>query len=39
LKTALEEIGSHRGMLYDADAVDACLRLFSRKGFKQSVWH
>jgi PAS domain S-box-containing protein/putative nucleotidyltransferase with HDIG domain len=39
LKTALEEIGSHRGTLYDADAVDACLRLFSRKGFKQSVWH
>jgi PAS domain S-box-containing protein/putative nucleotidyltransferase with HDIG domain len=39
LKTALEEIGSHRGTLYDADAVDACRRLFSRKGFKQSVWH
>jgi PAS domain S-box-containing protein/putative nucleotidyltransferase with HDIG domain len=39
LKVALEEIGSHRGTLYDADAVDACLRLFSRKGFKQSVWH
>jgi HD-GYP domain-containing protein (c-di-GMP phosphodiesterase class II) len=28
LKMALEEIGSHRGTLYDADVVDACLRLF-----------
>jgi PAS domain S-box-containing protein/putative nucleotidyltransferase with HDIG domain len=33
LKVALEEIDSHRGTLYDADVVDACLRLFSRKGF------
>jgi PAS domain S-box-containing protein/putative nucleotidyltransferase with HDIG domain len=32
LKTALEEIGSHRGALYDADVVDACLRLFLEKG-------
>jgi HD-GYP domain-containing protein (c-di-GMP phosphodiesterase class II) len=28
LKMALEEIGSHRGTLYDADVVDACLRRF-----------
>jgi HD-GYP domain-containing protein (c-di-GMP phosphodiesterase class II) len=33
LQAALEEIDSHRGTLYDADVVDACLRLFSRKGF------
>jgi PAS domain S-box-containing protein/putative nucleotidyltransferase with HDIG domain len=32
LKTALEEISSHRGTLYDADVVDACLRLFLEKG-------
>jgi HD-GYP domain-containing protein (c-di-GMP phosphodiesterase class II) len=39
LKTALEEISSHRGALYDADVVDACLRLFLKKGFSRSVWH
>jgi PAS domain S-box-containing protein/putative nucleotidyltransferase with HDIG domain len=39
LKTALEEIGSKKGLLYDAEVVDACLRIFSRKGFRQSVWH
>jgi putative nucleotidyltransferase with HDIG domain len=39
LKTALEEISSHRGTLYDADVVDACLRLFLEKGFSRSVWH
>jgi HD-GYP domain-containing protein (c-di-GMP phosphodiesterase class II) len=33
LKTALEEIGSHRGALYDAGVADACLRLFLEKGF------
>jgi PAS domain S-box-containing protein/putative nucleotidyltransferase with HDIG domain len=38
LETALEEIVSHRGTLYDAEAVDACLRLFADKGFTQSVW-
>jgi PAS domain S-box-containing protein/putative nucleotidyltransferase with HDIG domain len=32
LKTALEEISSHRGAFYDADVVDACLRLFLEKG-------
>jgi PAS domain S-box-containing protein/putative nucleotidyltransferase with HDIG domain len=36
LKTALEEISSHRGTLYDADVVDACLRLFLEKGFSLS---
>jgi PAS domain S-box-containing protein/putative nucleotidyltransferase with HDIG domain len=39
LKTALDEIGSHRGTLYDADVVDACLRLFLEKGFRQLIWH
>ncbi len=30
---ALEEISLHRGTLYDAAVVDACLRLFKEKGF------
>jgi len=30
---ALEEIGTGRGVLYDADVVDACVRLFQEKGF------
>jgi PAS domain S-box-containing protein/putative nucleotidyltransferase with HDIG domain len=33
LEKALEEISCHRGTLYDADVVDACLRLFSEKDF------
>ncbi len=31
---ALEEISGNRGRLYDAKVVDACLRLFTEKGFK-----
>jgi PAS domain S-box-containing protein/putative nucleotidyltransferase with HDIG domain len=31
---ALEEISQNRGTLYDADVVDACLRLINEKGFK-----
>jgi PAS domain S-box-containing protein len=31
---ALEEISQGRGCLYDAEAVDACLRLFTEKGFR-----
>lgn len=31
---ALEEITTNKGKLYDADVVDACLRLFKEKGFK-----
>jgi len=31
---ALDEISTHRGTLYDPDAVDACLKLFREKGFK-----
>ncbi|MFH1602803.1 MAG: HD domain-containing phosphohydrolase [Pseudomonadota bacterium] len=30
---ALEEIGKGRGTLYDAEAADACTRLFREKGF------
>jgi PAS domain S-box-containing protein len=31
---ALEEITNNKGILYDADVVDACLRLFTEKGFE-----
>ncbi|MFQ5861629.1 MAG: HD domain-containing phosphohydrolase [Candidatus Brocadiales bacterium] len=31
---ALEEISRNRGVLYDADAVDACLRLFTERRFE-----
>jgi PAS domain S-box-containing protein/putative nucleotidyltransferase with HDIG domain len=31
---ALDEITKNRGTLYDESVVDACLRLFSEKGFK-----
>ena len=31
---ALEEISENKGILYDVDTVDACLRLFTEKGFK-----
>ncbi|MCK9390035.1 MAG: PAS domain S-box protein [Syntrophales bacterium] len=34
LNTALAEIENNKGTLYDADAVDACLRLFRDKGFQ-----
>jgi len=34
LKTTLEEISQNKGILYDPDVVDACLRLFNEKGFK-----
>jgi PAS domain S-box-containing protein len=33
LDTALEEISQNRGVLYDPQAVDICLRLFREKGF------
>jgi len=33
LDEALEEISQNRGRLYDAEAVDACLKLFTEKGF------
>ena len=34
LDKALEEISQNRGILYDPDAVDACLKLFAEKGFE-----
>jgi PAS domain S-box-containing protein/putative nucleotidyltransferase with HDIG domain len=34
IKAALEEIEKNKGVLYDADAVDACLKLFREKGFQ-----
>ncbi len=30
---ALKEISENKGILYDADAVDACLKLFQEKGY------
>ena len=34
LNAALEEIENNKNTLYDADAADACLRLFREKGFQ-----
>ncbi|MFZ1036952.1 MAG: HD domain-containing phosphohydrolase, partial [Smithella sp.] len=34
INAALEEIQMHRGILYDADVVDACLKLFREKGYQ-----
>ncbi|MGD0276930.1 MAG: PAS domain S-box protein [Syntrophales bacterium] len=34
LDLALDEISKNRGILYDPEAVDACLRLFHTKGYK-----
>jgi PAS domain S-box-containing protein len=34
INAALEEIQKHRGILYDADVADACLRLFREKGYQ-----
>jgi PAS domain S-box-containing protein/putative nucleotidyltransferase with HDIG domain len=33
IEPALEEIARNRGRLYDAEVVDACLRLFRERGF------
>jgi HD-GYP domain-containing protein (c-di-GMP phosphodiesterase class II) len=30
---ALEEISRNKGILYDADVVDVCLKLFREKGY------
>ena len=30
----LEEISQNRGVLYDAEVVDACLKLFTEKGLE-----
>jgi len=34
INQALEEISQNRGILYDPEVVDACLKLFTEKGFK-----
>jgi len=34
IEKALEEISQNKGILYDPDVVDACLRLFKEKGFE-----
>lgn len=34
IEKALQEISQNRGVLYDAEVVDACLKLFTEKGFK-----
>jgi len=34
IDAALEEIKRQRGILFDEDVVDACLRLFREKGFQ-----
>jgi HD-GYP domain-containing protein (c-di-GMP phosphodiesterase class II) len=31
---ALAEITQHKGKLYDSEVVEACVRLFSEKGFE-----
>jgi HD-GYP domain-containing protein (c-di-GMP phosphodiesterase class II) len=31
---ALKEISRNKGILYDPEVVDACLKLFTEKGFK-----
>ena len=31
---AIEEISQNKGILYDPEAVDACLKLFTEKGFE-----
>jgi PAS domain S-box-containing protein/putative nucleotidyltransferase with HDIG domain len=33
IEEALDEIGQHRDTLYEADVVDACLKLFRERGF------
>ena len=34
IEKALDEIRTNRGILYDPDVVDACLRLFREKGYR-----
>ena len=34
IDAALEEIGKNRGILYDDNVVDVCLRLFHEKGYQ-----
>ena len=34
IEKALEEISQNKGILYDSEVVDTCIRLFKEKGFK-----
>jgi len=34
IEKALEEISQNKGILYDPEIVDICLKLFKEKGFK-----
>jgi PAS domain S-box-containing protein len=34
IEAALDEVTRHRGTMFDAEAVDACLKVFKEKGFK-----
>ena len=34
INSALEEISKNKGILYDPEVVDTCLRLFNKKSFK-----
>jgi HD-GYP domain-containing protein (c-di-GMP phosphodiesterase class II) len=34
IDAALEEIEKNKGILYDADVADACLKLFREKGYQ-----
>lgn len=36
IDVALDEIKNHRGIYYDPEATDACLRLFEKKGYELS---
>jgi PAS domain S-box-containing protein len=37
IETALEEIEKNKGILYDADVADACLRLFRKKNYQLAI--
>jgi len=34
IRSALDEVAKHRSVLYDRHAVDACLNLFTKKGYR-----
>jgi len=36
-EAALEEITKNRGVLYDSQVVDTCLKLFRERGFQYST--
>ncbi|MDZ4165649.1 MAG: HD domain-containing phosphohydrolase [Smithellaceae bacterium] len=38
IDSALDEISKHKGILFDQEVVDACLRLFNENGYKMEGW-